>query len=148
MLLSSCSERNPIGRRTESDRTADGNRSDGERNPIGRRTETDRTADGNQSDGGRKPIGRRTETVGGAAVSAAPTKPTEQSIPAVSARLCRLPEQELHQPSLQNNLFQLSPLGFAACQSKNCTNQANATNVGGYGIPAVVTQLSTQISFH
>ena len=77
MLLSSCSGRNPIGRRTESDWTADGIR----------------------SDGGRNPIGRRTETVGGAAVSAAPTKPTEQSIPVVSARLCRLPEQELHQPS-------------------------------------------------
>ena len=37
-------------------------RSDGGRNPIGRRTETDRTADGNRSDGGRKPIGRRTES--------------------------------------------------------------------------------------
>ena len=76
--------------RTESNRTADGIRSDGGRKPIGRRTETDRTADGN---------GR------GAAVSAAPTKQTEQSIPVVSARLCRLPEQELHQPSQQNNLL-------------------------------------------
>ena len=38
--------RNPIGRRTESDRTADGIRLDGGRNPIGRRTESDRTADG------------------------------------------------------------------------------------------------------
>ena len=55
-------ERNLIGRRTESDRTADGNRLDGGRNPIGRRTETDRTANGNRSDGERKPIGRRTET--------------------------------------------------------------------------------------
>ena len=76
--------RNPIGRRTESDRTADGNRSDGGRNPIGRRTETDRMANGIRSDGGRKPIGRRTETVahlGGALVSSAPT------------------EQEMHQPS-------------------------------------------------
>ena len=36
--------------------------SDGGRNPIGRRTESDRTADGNRLDGGRKPIGRRTET--------------------------------------------------------------------------------------
>jgi hypothetical protein len=36
------------------------------------------------------------------------TKPTEQSIPAISARLCRLPEQELHQQSKQ---------------SKNCTNK-------------------------
>ena len=35
---------------------------DGERNPIGRRTESDRTADGIRLDGGRKPIGRRTET--------------------------------------------------------------------------------------
>ena len=38
--------RNPIGQRTESDRTADGIRSDGGRNPIGRRTESDRAADG------------------------------------------------------------------------------------------------------
>ena len=34
----SATERNLIGRRTESDRTADGIRSDGERNPIGRRS--------------------------------------------------------------------------------------------------------------
>ncbi len=92
MLLSSCSERKPIGRRTETDRTADGTRSDGERNPIR----------------------RRTETVGGAAVSAAPTKQT--------GNLLQL--SPLHRPSQQNNLFQLFPLGFAACQSKNCTNQA------------------------
>ena len=39
--------RNPIGLRTESDRTANGIRSDGGRNPIGRRTETDWTADAN-----------------------------------------------------------------------------------------------------
>ena len=38
--------RNPIGRRTESDRTADGIRSGGGRNLIGRRTETDWVADG------------------------------------------------------------------------------------------------------
>ena len=99
MLLSSCTEREPIRHRTEPNRTADGIR----------------------SDGGRNPVRRRTETVGGAAVSAAPTKQT-------------------------GNLLQLSPLGFAACQSKNCTNQANDTNVGGYGIPAVVTQsLNTNI---
>ncbi len=47
--------RNLIGRRTRTDRTADGIRSDGERNPIGRkpigrRTESDRTANAN---GGR-----------------------------------------------------------------------------------------------
>ena len=34
-------------RRTESNRTANGNRLDGGRNPIGRRTETDRTANAN-----------------------------------------------------------------------------------------------------
>ena len=42
-----------VGRRTESDRTADGIQSDGGRNPIGRRTESDRTADGIRLDGGR-----------------------------------------------------------------------------------------------
>ena len=50
---------------------------DGGRNPIGRRTETDRTADGNRLDGGRNLIGRRTRTVahlGGALVSSAPTE--------------------------------------------------------------------------
>ena len=47
-------ERNLIGRRTESDRTADGIQSDGERNLIGRRTESNRTANGNRSDGGRE----------------------------------------------------------------------------------------------
>ena len=44
-IFSSGTERNPVGRRTESDRTADGIRSDGERNLIGRRTESDRAAD-------------------------------------------------------------------------------------------------------
>ena len=39
-------ERNLIGRRTESDRTADGTRLDGGRNLIGHRTESDRTANG------------------------------------------------------------------------------------------------------
>ena len=36
-----------IGRRTESDRTADGIRSGGGRNLVGRRTESDRVADAN-----------------------------------------------------------------------------------------------------
>ena len=136
MLLSSCSERNPIGRRTETDRTADGNRSDGGRKPIGRRTETDRTADGNDrgcsclscTNQANRTIysGCLRSALPPARARTAPTKPTEQSIPAVSAWLCRLPEQELHQPS----------------------NKANNTNVGGYGIPAVVTQSSIQISFH
>ena len=51
-----------VGRRTESDWTANGIRSGGGRNPIGRRTESDRTADGIRSGGGRNPIGRRTES--------------------------------------------------------------------------------------
>ena len=101
MLLSSCSERNPIGQRTEPDRTADGN---------GRGCSC--LSCTNQANW---------QSI--AAVPTAPTKPT-------------------------GNLFQLSPLGFAACQSKNCANQANDTNVGDYGIPAVVTQPSTRISFH
>ena len=66
---------------------------------IVRRTQSDQTPNAIQSDTERNPIRRRTETVGGAAVSAAPTKQT-------------------------GNLLQLSQLGFAACQSKNCTNQA------------------------
>ena len=132
-----------IVHRTQSDQTADGNRLDGERNPIGRRTESDRTADRIRLDGGQNPIGRRTQTVGGATVSAAPTKQT--------GNLLQL--SPLHQPSKQaiycsclhctnqanwqsiaagsttptkqtGNLLQLSQLGFAACQSKNCTNQA------------------------
>ena len=44
-IFSSGGGRNPIGRRTESDRTADGIRSGGGRNSIGRRTESDWTAD-------------------------------------------------------------------------------------------------------
>jgi len=43
---SSCTERNLIVHLTESERTADGIRSDGGRNPIGRRTESDQAADG------------------------------------------------------------------------------------------------------
>ena len=66
-----------IVHRTQTNQTPNGIRLDGERNPIGRRTESDRTANGIRSDGGRNPIGRRTQTVGGAAVSAAPTKQTE-----------------------------------------------------------------------
>ena len=52
---------------------------------------------------------------------------------ATPTRLCRLPEQELQQPSKQyyptectnaSSGGHLSPLGFAACQSKKCTNKA------------------------
>ncbi len=48
-----------IGRRTESNRAANGIRSDGGRNLIGRRTESDRTANGIQSDGGRSTMTKR-----------------------------------------------------------------------------------------
>ena len=39
-VVSSCTERNPIGRRTQPNRTANAIQSDGERNPIGRRTQS------------------------------------------------------------------------------------------------------------
>ena len=52
-----------IGRRTKSDRAANGIRSGGERNLIGQRMESDRAADGIRLDGGWNPIGRRTQTV-------------------------------------------------------------------------------------
>ena len=45
LLFASSPERNPIGRRTQSDRTVDGIQSGGGRNLIGRRTQSDRTAD-------------------------------------------------------------------------------------------------------
>ena len=63
MLKSLDGGRNPIGRRTESDWTANAIRLDGGRNPIGRRTQSDWTANGIRSDGGRNPIGQRTQTV-------------------------------------------------------------------------------------
>ena len=100
-----------IVHRTQTNQTPNAIRLDTERNPIRRRTETDRMADA---------ITR------GCSCLSCTNKANWQSIAAVSARLCRLPEQELHQPS----------------------NKANDTNVGGYGIPAVATQPSTQISFH
>ena len=99
--------RNPIGWRTESDRTANGNRLDGGRKPIGRRTETDRTADGNRSDGERNLIGRRTESDwtadanGGTLRGCTCLKCTNRARNAPT-------EQELHQPS------------------KKCTNRARA----------------------
>lgn len=38
-VVSSCTERNPIRRRTQSNQTANATQSDGERNPIRRRTQ-------------------------------------------------------------------------------------------------------------
>ena len=43
-VVSSCTERNPIRRRTQPDQTANATRSDGGRNPIRRRTQSDQTA--------------------------------------------------------------------------------------------------------
>ena len=66
-----------------------------------RRTESNRTANGNQSDGGRKPIGRRTRTVahlGGALVSSAPTEQEIHQPSKNCANRARAAptEQELH----------------------------------------------------
>ena len=74
---------------------------DGGRNPIGRRTESDRMANGIRSDGGRKPIGRRTRTVahlGGALVSSAPTEQEIHQPSKNCANRARAAptEQELH----------------------------------------------------
>ena len=88
-----------IVHRTQSDQTADGNRLDGERNPIGRRTESDWTANANGRGCSCLSCTNQANWQSIAAVSTAPTKQT-------------------------GNLLQLAPLGFAACQSKNCTNQA------------------------
>ena len=95
----SYTERNPIRRRTRSNQTADGNRLDGERNPIGWRTESDWTANANGRGCSCLSCTNQANWQSIAAVSTAPTKQT-------------------------GNLLQLSQLGFAACQSKNCTNQA------------------------
>ena len=62
---------------------------------IVHRTQSDQTPNANQSDTERNPIRRRTETVGGAAVSAAPTKPTELSTKGVQL-------SQLHQQSKQS----------------------------------------------
>ena len=48
---SSCTERNLIGRRTESDQTANGIQSDGGRNPIRQRMQSDWMADVNDDNG-------------------------------------------------------------------------------------------------
>ena len=74
---------------------------DGGRNPIGQRTESDRTADGNRSAGGRNLIGRRTRTMahlGGALVSSAPTEQEIHQPSKNCANRARAAptEQELH----------------------------------------------------
>ena len=129
--MSSCTERNPIRHRMESDWTANGIRSDGGRNPIGWRTESDWTANAN----GRgcsclSCTNQANRTIYSNCLHCT-NQANWQSIAAVSAA-----------PTKQTgNLLQLSPL-------HQPSNKANDTNVGGYGIPAVATQPSTQISFH
>ncbi len=137
--MASCSGRNLIGWRTQSDRTADGIRLGGERNPMAEGALSGGTLRGctclkctNQADGERvptehaehtEPSGREslpqidtdTHRLGGYGIPAIPTPPITQpnhlwkSVKSVgeyyhagaaaSARLCRLPEQELHQQS-------------------------------------------------
>ena len=88
-----------IVHRTQSDQTANAIQLDGERNSIGRRTESDWTANANGRGCSCLSCTNQANWQSIAAVSTAPTKQT-------------------------GNLLQLSQLGFAACQSKNCTNQA------------------------
>jgi len=83
-----------IVHRTQTNQTPNANQSDTERNPIRHRTQSNQTADGIRSDGERNLIKWRTQTVGGAAVSAAPTKQTEQ---------------EQHQQSLQISFHEPQP---------------------------------------
>ena len=74
---------------------------DGGRNPIGRRTESDRTADGNRSDGGRNPIGRRTESDWTANANGGTLRGCtclRSALPLARARSAPT-EQEMHQPS-------------------------------------------------
>ena len=97
--MSSCTERERIGWRTQSDQVANAIRSDGGRKPIGWRTESDWTANANGRGCSCLSCTNQANWQSIAAVSTAPTKQT-------------------------GNLLQLAPLGFAACQSKNCTNQA------------------------
>ena len=96
-----------IGRRTESDRTADGIRSDGGRNPIGWRTESDWTADGIRLGGGRRRVWhpchthaiyqlsnssnatrRLRGTVGGYGIPAIPTQSTNYQTVAMQQEGC------------------------------------------------------------
>ena len=103
-----------IVHRTQSNQTPNAIQSDTERNPIGWRTESDWTANAK----GRwcsclSCTNKANRTIYSSCLHC--TKQANwQSIAAVSTA-----------PTKQTgNLLQLSQLGFAACQSKNCTNQA------------------------
>ncbi len=92
--------RNPIGRRTESDRVADGIQSGGERNLIGRRTESDRAADGRrvwhpchthaiyQLSSSNNATRRLRGTVGGYGIPAIPTQSTNYQTVAMQQEGC------------------------------------------------------------
>ena len=114
--MSSCTERNPIRQRTETDWTANGNRSDGGRKPIGRRTESDWTANANDRGCSCLSCTNQANWQSIAAVSAAPTKQT--------GNLLQL--SPLHQQSQQNNLFQLSPLHQPSKQAIYCSCLSSA----------------------
>ena len=126
--MASCSGRNPIGLRTETDWTADGNRSGGGRKPVEmcrpqmhqqskqRECPTEYAEHTEPSGIESLPqIDTDAHRLGGYGIPAIPTPPITQpnhlwksvksvgeyyhAGAAVSARLCRLPEQELHQQS-------------------------------------------------
>ena len=81
---------------------------------IVHRTQSNQTPNAIQSDTERNPIRHRTQS-----------NQTPNAIRSDGERNHQgVQLSQLHQQSQQNNLFKLSPLGFAACQSKNCTNQA------------------------
>ena len=85
---------------------------------------------------------------GGAAVSAAPTKLLETSIDWCTFYLAGALETSAPPESYtnkQNTLkgVQLSPLGFAACQSKNCTNKAICEPLLGWCTFCLIGALET-----
>ena len=83
---------------------------------------------------------------GGAAVSAAPTKLLETSIDWCTFYLVGALETSAPPESCTNKQstlkgVQLSPLGFAACQSKNCTNKAICEPLLGWYTPTWLVHL-------
>ena len=102
--MSSCTERNPIRHRTQSDQTANGIRSDGGQNPIGRRTETDWTADAN----GR---GCSCLSCTNQANRTIYSSYLRSALPLARARTAptKQTEQELHQQSIQISFHEPQP---------------------------------------
>ena len=93
---------------------------------IVHRTRTDWVANAIQSDGGQNPIGRRTQTVGGAAVSAAPTKQTEQ---------------ELHQQSLQISFHEPQPDPRPARYHAPRNHEQPIAPIDGHYLPAALHRI-------